>query len=198
MSEALSVLKVKDGNGNWIGIPGLKGDNATPEQVSEATDSWLEENISQETGYVLDRSLTMPNAAAPADLVGELKDDRPYVYVEEFGAVGDGETDDAEAIQAAVDYCILNNKKLMFHAKTYGVVPYQTYTEAYSNQIELAIVINGSVEIDLNGCTIQLLENAFERLNVIEIVDAENPSWEQWLSIRQKPTTSLRPMRVAP
>ena len=44
----------------------------TDEQVSEAVDSWLEENVSQETGYVLDRTLTMSNAAAPADLVGDL------------------------------------------------------------------------------------------------------------------------------
>lgn len=43
------------------------------ETIVEATDAWLEENISQETGYVLDRSLESSEAAAPADLVGELK-----------------------------------------------------------------------------------------------------------------------------
>lgn len=36
-------------------------------------DKWLEENISQETGYALDRSLLLENAAAPADLVGDIK-----------------------------------------------------------------------------------------------------------------------------
>ena len=43
--------------------------------IKTETDSWLEENISQETGYVLDRTLSLENAAAPADLVGELKGD---------------------------------------------------------------------------------------------------------------------------
>lgn len=45
----------------------------TDQQVQEAVDAWLEENISQETGYALDRTLTLANAAAPADLVGDLK-----------------------------------------------------------------------------------------------------------------------------
>ena len=45
----------------------------TQEQITTATDAWLEENVAQETGYVLDSSLTMSNAAAPADKVGDLK-----------------------------------------------------------------------------------------------------------------------------
>lgn len=40
--------------------------------IKEEVDEWLEDNIAQETGYVLDSSLTMANAAAPADKVGEL------------------------------------------------------------------------------------------------------------------------------
>ena len=48
--------------------------DATSESIIvEETDAWLEENIAQETGYALDSSLTMSNAAAPADKVGELK-----------------------------------------------------------------------------------------------------------------------------
>ena len=43
------------------------------EQVTEAVDAWLEDNVDPETGYVLDSTLTMSNAAAPADKVGELK-----------------------------------------------------------------------------------------------------------------------------
>ena len=52
-----------------------RGDTGYPTdaQVAEATDEWLEENVAQETGYVLDSTLTMSNAAAPADKVGELK-----------------------------------------------------------------------------------------------------------------------------
>ena len=78
MSEILSILKIKDKDGNWVGIPGLKGEDgtaATDAQVEAAVDEWLEENISPESGYVLDRTLTLENAAAPADLVGDIKDD---------------------------------------------------------------------------------------------------------------------------
>ena len=45
------------------------------EQVADAVDAWLEDNVDPETGYVLDSTLTMSNAAAPADKVGELKSD---------------------------------------------------------------------------------------------------------------------------
>lgn len=48
-------------------------DATSEEVIKEETDDWLEENVAQETGYVLDRSLSMSNAAAPADKVGELK-----------------------------------------------------------------------------------------------------------------------------
>ena len=43
------------------------------EDVANATEAWLEENVDPDTGYVLDRTLEMSNAAAPADLVGDLK-----------------------------------------------------------------------------------------------------------------------------
>ena len=49
-----------------------KIDNVT-ENIDEVVDGWLEENIAQETGYVLDSTLSMSNAAAPADKVGDLK-----------------------------------------------------------------------------------------------------------------------------
>lgn len=47
----------------------------TEERITEATEAWLEENVDPESGYVLDRTLEMSNAAAPADKVGELKTD---------------------------------------------------------------------------------------------------------------------------
>lgn len=51
-----------------------KIDNVTEnidEVATQATEAWLEENVDPDSGYVLDRTLTMSNAAAPADLVGE-------------------------------------------------------------------------------------------------------------------------------
>ena len=41
--------------------------------LPNVVEDWLEENVDPETGYVLDTTLSMSNAAAPANLVGELK-----------------------------------------------------------------------------------------------------------------------------
>ena len=56
------------------GEQGEQGPAPTAAQISTATDAWLNANIDPETGYVLDRSLTLSNAAAPADIVGDIKE----------------------------------------------------------------------------------------------------------------------------
>lgn len=58
-----------------------------------------------------------------------------YVNVKDFGAKGDGITDDNKAIQAAMDYCIANNKQLLFDNKTYL---------CYSISVPPGIKINGN------------------------------------------------------
>ena len=53
-----------------------KIDNVTEnvdEIAAEATDAWLSENIDPATGYVLDNTLALDNAAPPASAVGDLK-----------------------------------------------------------------------------------------------------------------------------
>ena len=53
-----------------------KIDNVTEnidEVAAEATDAWLSENIDPATGYVLDSTLSLDNAAPPASAVGDLK-----------------------------------------------------------------------------------------------------------------------------
>lgn len=47
---------------------------ATDAQVKNAVDTWLDTNVAQESGYVIDASLTMDNAAAPASAVGRIRD----------------------------------------------------------------------------------------------------------------------------
>ena len=49
-----------------------KNDNVT-ENIDEVVDSWLEENVDPSTGYVLDSTLSLDNAAPPASAVGDLK-----------------------------------------------------------------------------------------------------------------------------
>ena len=45
----------------------------TMQDIKDEIDSWLENNIDPDSGYVLDRTLSLSNAAAPADMVGDLK-----------------------------------------------------------------------------------------------------------------------------
>lgn len=81
-----------------LGIPkgaqGQQGDPAPSAEVVPAVDDWLNANVTQETGYVLDRTLEMSNAAAPADLVGSLKSaitqlDKTYTSTLPFTLVAD-------------------------------------------------------------------------------------------------------------
>lgn len=46
-------------------------DDLSDELITSVIEGWLEDNITQETGYVLDTSLTLSNAAAPAKTVGD-------------------------------------------------------------------------------------------------------------------------------
>ena len=45
MDEITSVLKVKDGNGNWIGIPALKGEKGEPGEGITVTDANNDGNV---------------------------------------------------------------------------------------------------------------------------------------------------------
>ena len=49
--------------------------NGKIKNYASNVDEWLEENVDPATGYVLDRSLQMDNAAAPADMVGDINDE---------------------------------------------------------------------------------------------------------------------------
>ena len=45
MSAVTDVLKVKDGNGNWIGIPALKGEKGDPGTGFSVTDENNDGNV---------------------------------------------------------------------------------------------------------------------------------------------------------
>lgn len=58
-------------------------DNVQTEKVTTAVDAWLGDHIDPDTGYVLDDTLTLDNAAAPAGTVGEKLDEVKSAITEE-------------------------------------------------------------------------------------------------------------------
>lgn len=79
------------------------------------------------------------------------------IYPEQFGAVGDGATDDTEALQDCIDYAITN--KLLISSKS-----------SNSYKVTDALNITGEVSIDMQGATIR----AYHSGNIININYATN------------------------
>ncbi len=76
--DATATKSIINGHINIeFGIPkGEKGDPGpapTDAQVQSAVNTWLTDNIDPDSGYALDRTLSLSTAAAPADLVGYIK-----------------------------------------------------------------------------------------------------------------------------
>lgn len=96
--------RAKDGDVEWVehGLP-------TDEQTASAVSDWL--NVHPEaTTTVQAGSLTEDKFTDDLKLY-TLKD---YVTPEMFGAVGDGVTDDINAIQRTIDYALQNKKSVKF------------------------------------------------------------------------------------
>ena len=78
----------------------------TDVQVATAVDGWLDDNVTQETGYVLDSSLTMSNAAAPANKVGEVIDDLEINLYGGKRYIEGYKINASRVIVADEDYCV--------------------------------------------------------------------------------------------
>jgi hypothetical protein len=72
---------------------------------------------------------------------------RESVSVKDFGAVGDGVTDDGAAIQAALDYCSTSGQTLYFPAAAYNSSQAHTATGSFSLLMDGAMVYTGSSAI---------------------------------------------------
>lgn len=82
----------------------------------------------------------------------------PFIFVEEYGAKGDGSTDDTAAIFAAADAAMAARKTLMFSRnKTYCVKPTSPHN-----------VYN----VDFNGATIKLLPGTTDTLFMMEPINS--------------------------
>lgn len=101
------LLRTKgDGTTEWadVGLP-------TDEQTAQAVSDWLD-NHPEATTTVQDGSLTEPKFSSAL----KLKTIKDYVTPEMFGAVGDGITDDSEAIKEAFQH-----DRVYLAKKTYKV-----------------------------------------------------------------------------
>ena len=162
VGKALKAKTVTDGKvTEWeFGEAG----GADPAVIEQAVTDWLNAHP-EATTTVTDGSITTVKLADWTV---------PFVYPEQFGAVGDGATDDAPAIQSAINYCIQTGKDLIFMPKTYGVIPYQQDKSVIIyNSALYALIINGRISIDFNGAVIKLLTNTIKGFTVIHLTDAD-------------------------
>ena len=88
--------------------------------ISTSTSDWLTEHITNPSNPPIDTSLSISGAAADAEIVGEkfqeLNEDliNSPVPIEKYGAVGDGITDDSDALENALkksSYIVLGKNK---------------------------------------------------------------------------------------
>ena len=89
------------------------------------------------------------------------------VNVKDYGAVGDGVTDDTSAIQRAVSD-VSDNTLLIFPKGHYIVKP------TSNNQSLIKLIGLKNITIDLNGSTIEVAANNYSHYNLLELVDCEN------------------------
>jgi len=87
------------------------------------------------------------------------------VNVLDFGAAGDGSTDDTLAIQSAIDLASATGKTVYFPAGTYSVVPATIQEWEGGSELYAAFIMRSSMHIwsDL-GATIRLADNCSTRL----------------------------------
>lgn len=65
---------------------------------------------------------------------------KTYIYVEDFGAIGDGITDDTLAFQDAIDYASANNKTICLLNKTYALTGFTFKTNVSITSNEYATI----------------------------------------------------------
>jgi hypothetical protein len=83
---------------------------------------------------------------------------RDSVSVKDFGAVGDGVTDDTAAIQAAVEYAINNKQNLVFTSATYVIS--STILIPNNNALSSQVTIDGQGSVILPSSDITIFASA--------------------------------------
>ena len=76
------------------------GGQVDPEEIKQDVEDWLEDNIDPETGYVIDNTLSIANAAADAKAVGDELTDVKSAITQLDGAVEELEQGSLSALGA--------------------------------------------------------------------------------------------------
>lgn len=113
--------------------------------------------------------------ATPAGAVNRAFNEKlnEIVSVMDFGAVGDGSTDDTAAIQAAVDYCV-GNKKLTFPAGVYLIT--DTINLFKGSQLEGVNNYQGSTAYAANAYATKIVFEPTSLKNLFEIQNLPLPA----------------------
>ena len=99
-----------------------------------------------------------------ADITDELVNlENAIVNVKDFGAVGDGETDDTQAFQNAINYCETNNLSLFLPGETYYLTNLDIKCNIQGN-LGAKIILDGGAQhtVMTNQNKINLLNITFE------------------------------------
>lgn len=86
-------------NGDFIQGYGAGKSAGMSQKIAEAAAEWLDENVDPETGYVLDSSLTVANAAADAKAVGVILSDLKNIT----GQIGNAAYLEYEIVESGED-----------------------------------------------------------------------------------------------
>ena len=99
--------------------------------------------------------------AIKIELSSHIKDitNKSDIYLQDFGVVGDGVTDDTQSLQSAINYCVANNKVLK--SKTIKIL------------VSSTININGKLNADFGHSTITTNTNLKDLIVVSALAPAE-------------------------
>ena len=116
-------------------------------------------------GVILDENIQAKLTDEIKTINSQMNHIKNYIYVEEFGAKGDGVTDDSLAFQNAIDYASGNNKTICLLNKTYALSHFtlKNNMSIISNEYAVLKILESSypsfINID-NGAITNLIYNA--------------------------------------